>query len=52
MDTDHDDIDEDIERLKIVLEDDEEEGAESDGELRVLGDGMRVIYLVTTSSRY
>lgn len=34
---DHDDLDEDIERLKIVLQDEEnDDGGESDGELRVL----------------
>ena len=43
MDDDSDDLDEDIERLKIVLQDDEEGEADSDGELRTLEAGKAYI---------
>jgi hypothetical protein len=40
----HDDIDEDIERLNIILQDDDGEDGESDGELRILENNGRVIF--------
>jgi len=48
MDDDSDDLDEDIERLKIVLQDDEEGEADSDGELRTLEDGKALHWFQKT----
>lgn len=42
MEESYDDLDEDIERLNIILQD-EPGGADSDGELRVLEDGKLII---------
>lgn len=42
MESEQDDIDKDIQRLKTILEDNDGDASGSDGELKILEDGKRL----------